>query len=176
MVTSSLIGGGLFGYLLVQDGPVAAVVIAIGVASLVQVVTARWNTVLTAVALVVVVALSVVIGVRQLTDEDRDAPRAAIVTQMAAVIEPRERPTDRVVLQVPWSDGAQESTAGLLVQLERRGLDVRLLGAGPTKIGAHRLAEPGWGDPDWLLTDDSQVDALAATAGWSSPRPMSSQR
>ena len=165
VVTSSLIGGGLFGYLLVQDGAVAAVAIAIGSASLLQPALLRGGRPLTAAALVVVIALSVGVGARQLVANDRDAPRAAVVTQMAAVIEQREGPTDRVVVQVPGSDAAQELAAGLLVQLERDGLDVRLRGAGPTKIGAHRLAEPGRGGSEWLLTDDSQVDD-ARRDGW----------
>ena len=152
LVSGAMIRGDFHDHLAVIHRPIAAVAMAVGLASLIRHVgwvdepTALVRRVAPTAAVVAVVALGAVIAGRQIVGDDLIESRPALI-ELADDVAEQLPPGTTVVFQAPGSPGNWDvRTSGLMLQLELDGFDVRQLDAPPRTIGQHRVThDPGDG-------------------------------
>lgn len=165
VVSSSLVTGGLFSYLAIADRSVTAMAIAIGLASLAQELPGRARRPIGVGAAVLVCALSALVCVRQIRDEEPSARVRDGVLDLSTQVEDLYDPATELRVSVPAAELSDRLTSALVLQLEREGYDVRLHHAKADAVGEHRIAADDWGDVDLVVLTTDDLDSAVAQ-GW----------
>jgi hypothetical protein len=158
VVAVAQVRGGLFSYLYHANRTVAALCVAVGLGALLDQLPVARRAALRTAVLAGTTVLAVVLGVRQLGAANPAPGVGAAARQLASGIAD-EADGRTVALSAGLDFRAIEATYGVLLQLERAGVDVTMPTADASRVGSHRVGT----EPGSLRVEIVPLDGAAAT-------------